>query len=148
METHHIFVPLLDIGELMPFGVNANNLKVKIDEEAINKNLIGFIRKLEKKLKLRIYYIGFDIIGERFYERFMFEKGGFLEIMMEAPVALNAHFTNKKSAESFVKALKSALHAVLPNNPVTRMLIESICTKDENDTSLTVEKWHKIKGIR
>ena len=150
MKTKHIFVPALDIGEILPFLVKkTKNLNQNFKEQdKAKKNLVKFIDKLEKNLKQPVYYIGFDIIGEKAYERFIFDKGGFFEIMIEAPLALNAHFVHNNQAKVFLAALKKTLTSILPKTDASKMFIENINIQDESEDSLTVAKWHQLKDIR
>ena len=89
-----------------------------------------------------------DVIGEKYYERFLFEKGGFLEIMMEAPVAINAHFCHKKRANDFEKAVKSVLSKTLKKDAISKMFIDNIKAASESDENIKVETWDKLKSIR
>jgi hypothetical protein len=150
MKTTHSFIPLLDINEQLPFVIKKKkDLQDTFKEQDLaKKELEKFISKLEKAFKEDISYIGLDVIGEKSYERFMFKGSGFMEVMVEAPVALNAHFPNKRRAKKFCDALKVALKGSLKKSPGRDMLVDSIEVQDENDTSLTVEGWNKIKGIR
>lgn len=150
MNIKHIFISALDINEQLPFVVRPTktlqeNFK---EQDRAKKELQKFVDKLEKNFKESIFYIGMDVIGEKSYERFMFEKSGFFEIMVEAPVAMMVHFHDKKRAEKFCKALKKTLLNVLPKGPAREMFVESLEVQDEQDTSLTVDDWHKIKDIR
>lgn len=150
MKTKHIFVTALDVSELLPFCfVQTKKVKDSLkEEERARKELEKFIDILEKKFKEPIWYMGADIIGEKSYERFIFEKGGFFEIMVEPPVAMNAHFVHEKRAEDFCKALKKALTDIMPKNAVSKMFVDSIEVQSEYGDSLTVDKWSKMKKIR
>lgn len=150
MRTKHLFVPALDVGERLPFAVRkTETLQQSFDEQdRAKRELVKFINHLERKLRQKVFYMGFDVIGEKSYERFLFDKGGFLEVMVESPVALNAHFVHDTQAKSFAKALKAALMDLMPKGPVTQLFLDSIEVQDQDDTSLTVEKWHKMKEIR
>jgi|SRR3989344_3673301 len=150
MNTNHIFVSALDINELLPFVIcKTKSLQENFKEQdRSKKELLRFIKELEKNFKEELSYLGMDIIGEKSYERFMFKKNGFLEVMVEAPVALNAHFPEKKRAEQFCKALKKTLTKILPKARGKEMFIDSIEVQDENDTSLKVDDWHKMQEIR
>ena len=87
-------------------------------------------------------------LGEKSYERFIFENGGFFEIMTESPVALNAHFVHEEQAYKFSVALKTSLKQILPQSKIIDMFLESIKVETEADESLTVHKWHSMKNIR
>ena len=150
MKTKHIFVPALDVEEILPFAVKKTKiLKDNIaEQERARKELVSFIDKLEKNYKEAVYYIGMDIIEAKTYERFIFEKGGFFEIMVESPLAMNAHFVHYKQAEKFCNALKKTLKSALKKSPVADMFISSIEVNSEHDDSLTYEKWDKMKSIK
>jgi hypothetical protein len=150
MKTKHLFVPLLDVGEVLPFAVRKTETLQEsfTEQDRAKQALVKFVDQLERKLKQKVYYMGLDVIGEKAYERFIFDKGGFLEVMVESPVALNAHFVHELQAKAFAKALKLALTGALPKSPTSQLLIDSVEVQNQDDTSLTVEKWHKLKDIR
>jgi len=150
MKTKHIFVPALDVGEIVPFTVRkADSVKESMkQQEKARLKLVEFVDKLEKKFREGIFYLGFDEIAGKFYERFMFEKGGFLEIMIEAPLAINAHFASSKKADKFCKAIRESLKELLPKGRVSDMFIDSITVQTEQDDSLTYKKWETMKDIR
>ncbi|MFP4402953.1 MAG: hypothetical protein ACLFPJ_01210 [Candidatus Woesearchaeota archaeon] len=148
MKTKHIFVPALDVGELVPFLVKEkNNLIDSIKEQKRAKTeLEKFIEILQKNFKEKIYYIGMDI-DEKTYERFIFEKSGFLEVMIESPLALVAHFIKEKRAKNFHVALKKSLFEILPKNKISELFINSIEVQTEKEQMLTYYKWNKMKKI-
>jgi hypothetical protein len=150
MKSKHIFVPALDVGEFLPFCVReTHKLYDQIKEqERAKRELENFINLLEKHYEEPIWYMGMDIIGEKSYERFIFENGGFFEIMTESPVALNAHFVHDEQANKFSVALKTSLKQILPQSKIIDMFLESIKVETEEDESLTVHKWHSMKNIR
>jgi hypothetical protein len=152
MNIKHIFISALDIDEQLPFAVNKKKYKSLQenfkDQEQASKKLNLFVSSLEKMFKEKIYYIGMDVIGEKSYERFMFNNSGFFEVMVEPPIAMNAHFPDQKRAKHFCNALKKTISKLLPPTPQRDMFIDSIEVNDEKDTSLTVEGWKKIKKIR
>ena len=150
MNTKHIFISAIDLSEELPFIVKKiKNLQESFKEQdRAKKELERFIKLLENKFGEEISYIGMDVIGEKSYERFMFKGSGFLEAMIEAPAAFNAHFPDKKRAIRFCSALKEAFTEFLPDGPAKDIFIKSIKVQDENDSSLSVEKWDIIKKIR
>ena len=149
MEIRHYFVPLLDVSEKIPFAISlcSNTNKNISCQESAKKELNKFINSLSKNLKEKVVYIGMDVIGEKYYERYLFEKGGFLEIMMEAPLAINAHFSNKVQAKKFEKSLKVVLGSILKKDAVSKMFLDSIGIGTD-ETNLKVSTWDKLKNIR
>ena len=149
MKTKHIFVAALDVGSLLPFTIRpTKTLQENLKEQQRAKDvLIKFVDKLEKNYKETIYYMGMDVIEAKNYERFIFEKGGFFELMIESPLALNAHFVDFKRATRFCAALKKTLTALLNKDTVSKLFINSIEVNSEEDQSLTYERWDRIKNI-
>jgi len=150
MHVKHANVSVLDVAEILPFTIRAAKSTVQELKNAsiAREELERFIAKLEKNFGEPIWYIGFDVIGEKFYERFLFDKGGFLEILMEAPVAIVAHFVSEKRAKNFSAALKKTLKEILPKTAASRLLIDSIKEASEEHAELKVHKWHKIRKIK
>jgi len=150
MKTKHVFVAVLDVNEIMPFAVSKEeNLEKGLQEqEKYREELVKFIDLLEKNFKQKVYYMGMDIIEAKYYERYMFDKNGFLEVIMDKPVAINAHFTEEKNADKFKEALKKTLIKVLPESPVSQMFVESIQVQTQKEQSLTYNTWTKLKDIR
>jgi hypothetical protein len=150
MKTKHIYVAAVDVGELLPFVVReTETVGQNIEEqERAKKELVKFIDLLEKNYKQGIFYMGMDIIESKSYERFIFQKGGFFEIMTEAPLAMNAHFVNQKHADKFCKALKKTLRQLLPDNEMTSLFVDSIEVQNEQEQTLTYQKWDRMKELR
>ncbi|MBI5390894.1 hypothetical protein HZB02_05355 [Candidatus Woesearchaeota archaeon] len=153
MKTRHFFVSVLDVNEMLPFMVKKKaNLGQSMDEQERARNeLEKFIDLLSKSFKEPVWYMGMDIISGKSYERFIFENGGFFEVMVEAPIALNAHFVHQKRGAQFAKALQETLRKQLPASPITEMFLHSIEVQDEahgTDQSLTFKDWDKMKDIR
>ena len=150
MKTKHIFVPILDVGDVLPFIVKktkklSENIK---EQERAKEELVKFIDKLEKNYKESVYYMGMDIIEAKTYERFIFEKGGFFELMTESPLAMNAHFVHDEQAKKFCIALKKTLRSILKSDSISEMFVNSIEVNREEDQSLTYEKWNRMKDIK
>ena len=148
MKTKHIFVSVLDVNEILPFRPKKRRLKDSLSGDDVNEELSKFVDVLSKSLKEPIWYMGMDIIGSKNYERFIFENGGFFEIMVDAPIAMNAHFVHKPRANKFKTALKKTLKEILPKEPVINMFVDSIEVQSESQDNLTVSKWSKIKDLR
>lgn len=150
MKTKHIFVPALDVSEILPFVIRktknlGQNLK---EQERARKELEKFIDRLERNYKEKIWYMGMDVITGKTYERFIFDKGGFFEIMIEVPLAMNAHFVHDNQANKFCDALKKTLKQVMQKNKISELFINSIEVGSEEEESLTYKTWSNIKEIR
>ena len=148
MNTKHIFITALDINEQLPFTVKKTKKLQETfkEQDRARKELNKFIKILEKTFKEDISYLGMDVIGEKSYERFMFKKSGFLEVMVEPPVALTAHFPSKPRAKKFHQALKNTMKKTI-KGPQKDLFVDSIEMNDEQDQSLTVDDWKKLKEI-
>ena len=122
MKNTHIFISAIDINEQLPFVVKkTKKLQQTLQEqERARQELDKFILILEKKFKEPLFYLGMDVIGEKSYERFMFKDSGFFEVMVEAPLAFNAHFPERKRAVKFCKALKEAITFEIINPSPTK----------------------------
>src|SRR3989344_628090 len=149
-RVHHCFVSALDVAEQLPFSLDEKN---KLDEDLVARKksleeLEKFIILLRKHMGEYIYHLGRDTINKRSYHRFMFHGPGFLEIILEAPVAINAHFQSKQRAKKFLAALKKTLRQILPPGPKLEMFLASIELEDEHHVPLQIEAWEKIRNIR
>lgn len=141
MKTKHTFVSLLDLPEILPVAITKDT-----NTERADTALFRFIDELSRSFREKIYYIGQDNIGEKFYERFLFEKNGFLEVMTQKPVAIVAHFLEKKRAHKFANTLKSTISRI--KNPVAKMVADSIEVSTEKEEVLGYKTWSKLKQIR
>lgn len=149
----HFYVTLLDLPEAMPFtfttSEDISNLESdeKIERTA-EKRLITFVSVLTKKYGEKFAYIGDDIIGEKFYKRFLFEKNGFLEIMTGVPAVISAHFTTEKKAKRFALALKATIQQQVKNEKARGVLVAGIEVSEDEASRLSFEKWEKLREIR
>lgn len=150
MKSKHVFVAVLDVNELFPFSVvRTENFEDGLKQQKKSEAELGkFIELLEKTYKQKVYYMGMDVIEAKYYERFLFGKNGFLEVMMDKPAAINAHFTEEKEAKAFCDALKKTLLKMLPDTPVSKMFVDNIQIQNEIEQNLTYDTWTKIKDIR
>lgn len=138
MKNKHIFIPVLDAGEMLPFAGKREKGK-KFDD---------FIMSLQKNFKEKMYNISSDIIKEVGYERFIFKKSGFFEIINKNPVGIIAHFNSKIRAEKFRKALIKTLRKTIGASKAAEMFIDSIYIQDEKNQPFNYHKWENIKKIR
>jgi len=109
-----IFVSLKDEKGILPFSMKKGSMAETMNGlDNSEKNLEFFIRLLEKAMHEVLWYIGADMLGDSYYERFMFNKSGFLEILLGEKTEIKAYFPTSEKAEKFKKALQHALTKLL-----------------------------------
>ncbi len=149
----HFYVTLLDLPEALEFKFTpTGNIKdIETDnqkEEKTERKLLKFIDRLMQKFGEKYAYIGEDIIGEKFYKRFLFEKNGFMEIMTGEPIVISAHFISRERAKRFADALKKIIEKEVKNSEARTVLSQSIEIGEDETSRLTYEKWKKLRDIR
>ncbi len=142
MKTDSCFVSLLDISEVLPFSRKKEN-----EDGAILADLNRFMTIVERQFKDKIVFIGEDVIGEKFYYRFLFKKGGFVEVMTNPPVAIVAHFIEKKRANKFAEALKKTIDKTVREKK-SREILKNVVEVSEGKESLGYGEWSKLRNIR
>ena len=152
-KSNHAYVTLLDLPEALPFGFIASEKfeQIEIDEKKMAESdakLFSFISILQKNFKEELVYIGEDVIGEKFYKRFLFEKNGFVELMTGVPVVISAHFVGMARAKTFSEALKKTIKQVVKAPKPQQILLASIEVSENESERISYEKWEKLKDIR
>lgn len=154
MKTKHCYVVLIDLPEALPFEIKKVLTKpseikeVDHESEKVEKELFNFLSKLEKNFKEEFSFIGEDMIGEKFYKRFLFPKSGFMEIMYQAPVAIVAHFLDVKRANNFANALRKTLGRTIKDKKILTILKNMIEINTEKEEVLTFDDWSRMREIR
>lgn len=155
MKTKHSYVTLVDIPEVLPFEVKPRKggRKIKVEkllneDDENTKKIFEFVELLEKAFGEEFSYIGEDIVGDKFYKRFLFPKGGFLEIMTQAPAAIIAHFVENRRAKKFAAALKKVITKTVEDKTSVSILKGLVEVASEKEEPLTYEKWSELKEIR
>lgn len=139
-----------DVEDLLSFSKNEyKNLEEQIKEEKrVEGELKRFIRAVEKHSDHKIHFIGHEKRFGIHLIRFLFKKGGLLEVIVDKPLAINGHFVDRKHAKAFAKGLKRALDKELPENQVKSMMVDNVTVEDGfKDAILTVDKWSRIHRI-
>ncbi len=152
MKIQHYNVILIDLPEVLPFTVRPDLKRIGLKKsfekiDLAEKKLLEFVEILEKNYKKEFYFIGEDIIEEKLFKRFIF-SGGLLEIMVQAPSAISAHFINLESAKKFVLALKRTLDKVVKDEKIREMLKSGIEFTSKKEETLTYDVWVRMKKIR
>jgi len=142
------FVSLLDITEALPFSFNIEETNILEDDGKIMKPVERFISDLEKHFREQIVPVGEDIIGEKFYYRYLFKNNGFMEIMLQPPVAIVAHFVDQKNALKFSEALKAAIDSTIKDKKAREVLKNVIEISREQHEALSYRSWSKMRSVR
>lgn len=141
MKLEHYYVNLIDLPELLPFTISE-----KCDESKSSKEVFEFVELLEEFDSL--HYIGQDNIEGKFYQRFLFSNGGFMEIMQKAPSAIVAHFADEERAEKFSEKLRQLIKKKCGDSKPVEMLAQDVKVNRETEGKLSYEKWSKLNNIR
>lgn len=142
-------VTALDIEELLPFVKKETKglMEGVLEEKRVKTELEKFIKILKGHINEEIYYIGEEKKFGKHLERFLFENGGFFEIMIESPVSINAHFLHRTRAHKFCKGLKKTIDVILPESQVKGIFINSINVGKREDEPLTYDKWNLMHKL-
>tara|TARA_Y100000310_G_scaffold139131_1_gene138354 strand:+ start:7030 stop:7701 length:672 start_codon:yes stop_codon:yes gene_type:complete len=143
-------ISLVDVNELLSFAKKEyKDIEQQIKEEQrVEKELKTFIKNIEGISGNNIQYIGHEKRFGSHLVRFLFKQGGFLEVMVEKPLTMNAHFIDTKTANKFLKGLKKSLRKTLPDSNVKKMFIDSLSIQEgvpENIVSMG--EWGKMHKI-
>jgi len=150
LKSKHSYVVLIDLPEVLPFEVKKEGdirELLQTGEEDLKK-VFEFVNLLEKEFGEELSFIGEDIIAEKFYRRFLFPKGGFMEVMTEPPATIIAHFIELERAKKFAEALKKVLNNIIKDKTVCDILKKSVEVSTEKEDVLTYKKWTEMKSIR
>ena len=93
----------------LPFQVRKEGLSAFKELERANAVLQKLVRKIEKRFHDVVWYIGTDVFSSGIYERFVFNKGGFMEIRIGNNAGIYAYFNSEKRAQEFKKAVETAI---------------------------------------
>ncbi|GEM_PF-1280488 len=149
----HFYVTLLDLPEALPFAFNPSGKFEEIEKDE-KKEIIAevklqkFVVQLMKKFGEDFAYIGDDIVGEKFYKRFLFEKSGFLEVMTGVPAVVSAHFTTRARAEKFAQSLRETIKKQVTNEKAKPILLNGVEVSEDERSRLGFETWEKLRNIR
>ena len=148
MKKKTACVSLLDIGEALPFSHTIDENDLLTDDGATLRPLERFIAELEKHFREEIIGVGEDIIGEKFYYRYLFKSNGFLELMLQPPVALVAHFGEQTKAKRFSAALTKTIDATIKDKKTAEILKNVIEISAERREALSYKSWSQMRKVR
>lgn len=145
VKPFHITVPILDIDSILPFNREEKDFTdFLIEKEKIKEEIMQFVEELKKIMKEDILYIGGEESQNKFIEKFILQEGGFLEFVIEKPLAVNAHFTKMEHARRYLKAIKKVLNYIIPDSAYKPVFIDSLTINTKKEEHLTFEKWNKM----
>lgn len=93
----------------LPFQVRKEGLSAFKEIERANAALQRLVRSIEKRFHDVVWYIGTDVFSSGIYERFVFNKGGFMEIRIGNNAGIYAYFDAEKRAQEFKRAVEAAV---------------------------------------
>ena len=140
MKLEHCYVNLVDLPEVLPFTVKEGKDFGNSDEK-----ILEFVEAVEEFDN--VHYIGQDNVEGKFYQRFLFENGGFMEIMQKAPSAIVAHFSKEERAEKFSEVLKDVITSKCEGK-AAELLKDDVKVEKEREGRLNYEKWSKLNKVR
>jgi hypothetical protein len=150
MEIKHCCVSLLDVPDVLPFGFERleNNLMDILDgTDEMDGALIAFMTDLELEFNEDVYQLGQDMVGEKLYRRYMFEKGGFLEVAMERPCAVIAHFISLERGQTFAEALSRVVIGYVKGG-LGDLLVGDIQVSFQEESQLSNFKLAELRKLR
>ncbi|MFP4402954.1 MAG: hypothetical protein ACLFPJ_01215 [Candidatus Woesearchaeota archaeon] len=142
-------ISITDVENIISFSIkDTNQLKDNYHEETRAKEeLAQFISTLHSYYHEEIIYLGEEKTYDKHVEKFIFNHGGAMEIILENPVVIKANFVNKKRADKFNKALKKTLKLIIKEHPIKDIFINEIDVEKTIKDPINIEKWMKIKHI-
>ncbi len=151
MEIRHCCVSLLDVPEVLPFGfepsATENLVEILEDTDHSEDMLMEFMTDLETEIKEPIYRLGQDMVGEKLYRRYLLERDGFIEVALEKPAAVIAHFTNIKRGKDFAAALEKTITKYVEGD-IAKLLCDDINISYQQESELTQYKLQELRNLR
>jgi hypothetical protein len=131
-KVDYRIVTFVDVHNLLPFGKKQYQTPLmKFKEEArIEKEVLVFASGIGRRAKLKIHFIGHEKDEDDHTLRFIIEQGGYIEMHIDRPLSMNAHFISQDRAELFATALKESLRIHIPEHPVKELMIKEIKIED------------------
>lgn len=132
VKVDYKIVSFIDVHNLLPFGKKQYQTSMmQFQEEArIEKEVQVFISGIARRSKLKIQFIGHEKNKDNHALKFIIEQGGFLEIFIDRPLSINAHFVSEDNAKKFADGLKESLKIHVPEHPVKDLMIDQIRIED------------------
>jgi hypothetical protein len=142
-------ISITDVEDIINFSIKEQGqLKDDFHEETRAKEeLAQFISTLHLFFHEEIIYLGEEKIYGKHVEKFLFNHGGVMEILLEKPVVIKANFVNKKRAKKFNIALKKALKLIIKEHPIKDMFIDEIGVEKTKKEPINIEKWMTMRQI-
>jgi len=151
MKIKHCCVSVLDVPEVLPFGFESEaegGVRDLLDyNDHSDEVLSHFMSDLERELGEGVYTLGMDVVGDKFYRRFLFEKGGFAEVAVERPCAVVAHFISLERGHSFAEALSKVIGKYVKGE-IGDLLIGDIQVSFQEESELSNYKLAELRKLR
>jgi hypothetical protein len=127
LRLRHYCLAFIDTKEILPFAEYEYDKKGNIKKSSINKKEIEkFILILQKKLKEKIVFTE----SVEYSYRFLFEKSGFIEVQLDSPTIINAHFSSSRRTRKFRKAFLETIRILSGQDKMIKMKKNLILTRE------------------
>jgi hypothetical protein len=127
LRLKHYCLAFIDTKTILPFVKYEYNKQGSIKNTSINKKEIEkFISILQKQFRERIILT--ESIENSY--RFLFEKSGFIEIQLDAPVIINVHFSSSRRTKHFRKAFLNTIKIIYGAEKMKKVKSSLILTKE------------------
>ena len=150
LRLRHYCVAIIDVNAELPFVETITSHTGKTMQTSLKvkrEKIVEFINLLSKNLGEKIIYA--EQLGN--YYRFVFEKGGFLELQIDIPLILNAHFSSGRKSRRFYKALKLSLIKLLKDKGKKdiEMIMKNIyITSETSSIFSSLRSMNRAKKLR
>ena len=139
LRLRHFCVAILDVNLQLPFFVDGKAGKTT-DKEKLDK----FIKLLSEKMGEKIIYVE----TTENWLRFVFEKSGFLELQIDVPAVLSAHFSSRRKANHFRTALEAAIQESMKSREAKELLEQIRISSESVSIIAAIRSMARLRRLR
>jgi len=145
LRLRHFCLAFIDTKSLLPFVKYNLDSKGKLKSSLINKAEIErFINILQKQFKERIIFT--EATSDSY--RFLFEKSGFIEIQLDSPIVINAHFSSSSRTKNFKLAFLNTIKILYGTEIMNKISKSLILTKESTSIISALRNISRERKLR
>jgi len=145
LRLRHFCLAFIDTKSLLPFVKYNLDSKGKLKSSLINKAEIErFINILQKQFKERIIFT--EATSDSY--RFLFEKSGFIEIQLDSPIVINAHFSSSSRTKHFKLAFLNTIKILYGTEIMNKISKSLILTKESTSMISALRNISRERKLR